>query len=392
MSWRRLPPVHSPVPAGALLSAFRRDAGEALAETLRSMFGAQHALLTDRGTSALELAIRLAGGERPVVALPAFGCYDLATAAVGADARVALYDVDPDTLGPDPDSLRRAFVAGARTAVIAVPFGYAPDWPALEAIAAESGATLIEDAAQGHGGSLGGRPLGSLGDLAVLSFGRGKGWTGGGGGALLLRDGQTPAVAAAGTRESLKTALLSTVLAVASHPALYRIPSSIPWLGIGETVYRAPAPAAAMPSSAAGILLGSRQAAEREAARRRRIAGVLAERFEGSTGLRVIRPVAGSRPGMLRFPVRLPAHVRAGILDIGHDLGIVATYPTTLADLPVLRDRRVEQAAMPGAQALVAELVTLPTHGRVRSAEADRIGRMVSGSGWAVQPAVSPAG
>ena len=68
------------------------------------------------------------------VALPAFGCFDVASAAIGADVPVSLYDIDPDTLSPDPDSLSRAFSQGARVAVIAPLYGVPVDWESLEAM------------------------------------------------------------------------------------------------------------------------------------------------------------------------------------------------------------------------------------------------------------------
>ena len=56
---------------------------------------------------------------------------------------------------------------------------------AIAEIAERHGLAVVEDAAQGLGATWRGRPLGSFGDVSVLSFGRGKGWTGGVGGALL---------------------------------------------------------------------------------------------------------------------------------------------------------------------------------------------------------------
>ena len=84
-----------------------------------------------------------------------------------------LYDICPENLGPDFDSLRRAVEAGARTVVVAHLFGIPVDLDRSRALCAEFGATLIEDAAQGAAGQWRGRPLGTYGSLGVLSFGRG---------------------------------------------------------------------------------------------------------------------------------------------------------------------------------------------------------------------------
>lgn len=391
---RWIPPVYSPIPGRALVAGALGgiDARRRLRRRLADDFAAGRVILTDRGTSALQLAIGQAiAGREPVVALPAFGCYDLATAAVGAGVRVALYDVDPRTLGPDPESLDGAFRAGAGVAVIAVLFGYAPDWRALEDVAARNSAILIEDAAQGHGGDLAGRRLGSLGSLAVLSFGRGKGWTGGSGGALLVR-GSAPDVRTRHARlgGSPRTTVFAALQAAAGRPGTYAIPASIPWLGLGDTHYRQPSQPRAMPAAAAALLLGSRHAAEREAERRRRNGAAWTERLSGAPWIALVAETADSRPGFLRFPFRLTDGRRDTVLTEGRELGLARTYPTTLAELPVIRDRRVEDRPMPGAVTLVSELVTLPTHRYVGALEVDRIAKLLARPRWtAVLPTVA---
>ncbi|MGH7734000.1 MAG: DegT/DnrJ/EryC1/StrS family aminotransferase, partial [Gemmatimonadales bacterium] len=195
---RRQPPVHSPLNAGSILDSARvvggwgPDPRAGLGSFLRDRYQAAAATLLGSGTQALQLSIHLASrrvGGHPTVALPAYTCFDVAAAAVGAGVSLTLYDVDPANLAPDLDSLRRAFDEGARIVVIAPLYGVPVDWDAIAACAAAAGAFLIEDAAQGHAASWRGRPLGTLAALSILSFGRGKGWTGGRGGAVLARGG-----------------------------------------------------------------------------------------------------------------------------------------------------------------------------------------------------------
>ena len=76
----------------------------------------------DSGTSALTMALRSLG-RAPTVALPAYGCFDLATAAIGAGAKVRLYDLDPATLGPLDSSLSEAIEAGIDGLVLAHLYG-----------------------------------------------------------------------------------------------------------------------------------------------------------------------------------------------------------------------------------------------------------------------------
>ena len=111
-------PVFSPLPLKALLRALggRLPNGEdpraVLSELLAGERGAKRVILYGSGTQALQVALRVAvdsiGGE---VALPAYSCFDVATAAVAARVPVRFYDVDPETLGPDLVSLEAALEA-----------------------------------------------------------------------------------------------------------------------------------------------------------------------------------------------------------------------------------------------------------------------------------------
>src|SRR3989454_9778627 len=167
--WRQVP-VYSPLTLDAAWRAAtqalsrRDDPRPRVERLLRALYPAREAVLLGSGTHALGLAIRVAVrvvGEPCVVALPAFSCYDVATAAVGADVHIALYDVDPWTLAPDLDSVTATLAEGARVVVVAPLFGIPVDWDAIEHCLAAFGALAIEDAAQGHGARWRGSPLGS---------------------------------------------------------------------------------------------------------------------------------------------------------------------------------------------------------------------------------------
>jgi len=148
-------PAYSPLPMRAVLAGATGllGGGDATRARVSSIlvvhFGAHDVLLTDSGTGALTLAIKasLAGRPGAAVALPAYGCYDLATAADGAGAPVVLYDLDPATLAPDTESLRRALAHDVRAVVLMHLYGIPVDPELVRALCAEAGAWLIEDAA-----------------------------------------------------------------------------------------------------------------------------------------------------------------------------------------------------------------------------------------------------
>jgi len=146
---------------------------EAFEREFAAYIGCRHAVGVGSGTDALVLALR-------ALALPPGT--QVATVSHTAVATVAaielaglvplLLDVDPATYTLAPVALERAFGGGRRIgAVIAVHlYGQAADLDALVPLARHHGATLIEDCAQSQGATLGGRRLGSIGDVACFSF------------------------------------------------------------------------------------------------------------------------------------------------------------------------------------------------------------------------------
>jgi perosamine synthetase len=383
---RYLPPAFSPIPADAFWGALREeivsreDPRPRFATHLREHYKADCAALFGSGTQALAAGIRsaqrLVGGNTPV-AIPAYACFDVASAAVATTTRIALYDVHPETLTPCLDSLAAALSAGARIVVVASLWGISPDWDEIDALVASHGGVLIEDAAQGMGASWRAQRAGTHGPLSVLSFGRGKGWTGGAGGALLARG---DAVEAVPLPNDLRCApVVSGLMRVAAQrmlgsPDLYAVPAALPFLHLGETHYRRFDTTRPISTLAVRILQRTWSGAHREAAVRRKNARKfskeLARMGEGrGVHPHPIRPMDHTRAGYLRFPVRV-LHGWKGIEDkeLARHAGVAPGYPASLADIPDVRDRMAVPTGewrWPGAETLVRELVTLPTHSYV---------------------------
>ena len=355
-----------------------------LGAELEREYSADRAVLLGSGTQALQVAIELAMRqvEDAAIALPAFTCFDVATAAVGARARLRFYDLDPCTLAPDLQSLERVLKQGARIVVISPLYGFPVDWDAVADLVAPYGAIAVEDAAQGDHAEWRGQRLGSLGPISVLSFGRGKGWTGGKGGALLVRE-QPPwgdlreGVNEMSDRWNRRSAEGPVVGGLAvqwalGRPECYAIPRTLPWLHLGETVYHDPAPPSPMTRAASACLAATRPAATREGEARRRTAAALLAAIGSRPQVRPIRPLAGGTPGYLRLPLRL-AHGLAGFpqTETMMRLGIAPSYPAVLGAIPEVRPWMDDATpGWPGGEELVRTLCTVPTHSLVT--EADR--------------------
>ena len=383
MTWRYQLPVASPVTPSMLVAAMRAraDAPALLQQHLAETYRASRVVLTGSGTIALTLALGVRG-PRPRVALPAWGCPDLATAAVGAGAMVRLYDLEPATLRPDLASFERAVAGGIDLAVAASFFGLPFDGSVLAPMVAAAGGLLIDDAAQGVGGGFRARPLGTQGDLGVLSFGRGKGRTGGGGGALLANspagvaalEGIADRLAPGGRGRRAAAALFVTKLL--ARPSVYRIPASLPFLRLGETIYHEPPPLAGMPTAVAAALLAGIDATDRETRSRRYRVSQWIGLLQGSPLVGLITPHPDADPGWLRFPVRLVGQLEQGVVAGLRPAGVMPGYPRLLPDWPGFSDRvaAIETGPWPGATALARELITLPTHSGVEARDRAAVG------------------
>jgi perosamine synthetase len=372
LSLRHQLPVSSTITARALARALTPALGGGARERamldaeLRRAFGASGVALVDSGTSALAMALRATTPAGGVAALPAYACVDIGAAAIFARLRVRLYDVDPVTLSADLDSVSRVLAAGASTIVVSHLYGYPADVPGVAALAAAHGAAVIEDAAQGAWGSLLGTRLGAFGPLSVLSFGRGKGMTGGGGGAQLAIGERAPdafttsSARVAAPASSLRTLVVTTAQWALGRPSLYALPSSIPALHLGETIYHPAHEPRAITSASASLVRAALARADHDLAIRRNHAEVLARAANNAREVSAIRPIAGAEPGYLRFPMRLSS---TRTRDRVHPaLGIVRGYPDTLAELVELRSSLIGDETLPGARELQRSLVTLPTH------------------------------
>jgi dTDP-4-amino-4,6-dideoxygalactose transaminase len=154
---------------------------------LEAETGSPKALLTTSCTHALEMAaLLLRVGPGDEVILPSFTFVSTANAFVLRGAHPKFVDIRPDTLNLDENLLRQAITPRTKAIVPVHYAGVACEMDAITAIAGENGIPIVEDNAQGLFGAYRGKPLGSFGCMAALSFHETKNCTCGEGGALLL--------------------------------------------------------------------------------------------------------------------------------------------------------------------------------------------------------------
>ena len=153
---------------------------------LAQRIGVAHALAVNSGTAALHLALEAMGiGPGDEVVVPAYTFTACGEVCAYLGARVVLADVGEDYL-LGPEQLAKAVTERTKAVMPVHVAGLAADVDALRQTAPT--ARYVEDAAHALPSDVRGKPAGSLGDAAALSFYATKTITTGGEGGMLLTD------------------------------------------------------------------------------------------------------------------------------------------------------------------------------------------------------------
>ena len=147
-------------------------------EALLAKFaGARHAISCSSGTDALQLVLMAKGiGPGDAVICPSYTFCATAEVVALLGATPVFAEVDAATFNLDPKSAARAVVTARKLglnpkAIIPVDlFGLPADFSAVQKIADAEGLFVLDDAAQGFGGSYNNRSVGTFGLATATSF------------------------------------------------------------------------------------------------------------------------------------------------------------------------------------------------------------------------------
>jgi len=150
--------------------------------------GVAHAQVVSSGTAALLVALRALGvGPGDEVITQSFTFVATVEAILEAGATPVIVELDR-SLNLHPEYFRKAITPKTKAVIPVHMAGAAADMEAILRIAREHRLAVLEDAAQGFGGSYQGKPLGTLGDIGIYSFDFAKNITTGEGGAVVTND------------------------------------------------------------------------------------------------------------------------------------------------------------------------------------------------------------
>jgi dTDP-4-amino-4,6-dideoxygalactose transaminase len=149
-----------------------------LEKRLTDYVGVKHCITCANGTDALQLVLMAWGiGSGDAVFVPDFTFFATGEVVSLVRATPVFYDVNEDTYNADTDSLESAIKAvlaeGKLKPKVVIDvdlFGLPADHEAIGTIAKKYDMLLLEDSAQGFGGSIKGKINGNFGDAATTSF------------------------------------------------------------------------------------------------------------------------------------------------------------------------------------------------------------------------------
>ena len=145
---------------------------------LADYVGVKHCVTCANGTDALTIALMAWGiGEGDAVFVPDFTFFSSGECPAGVGATPIFVDVDARTYNIDPVKLEEAIIRvrdekkyRPRAVVTVDLFGLPANYDKIRPICEKYGLLILEDGAQGFGGSLHGRRACSFGDISTTSF------------------------------------------------------------------------------------------------------------------------------------------------------------------------------------------------------------------------------
>jgi dTDP-4-amino-4,6-dideoxygalactose transaminase len=152
-------------------------------------YGVKYAVAVNSASSGLICALGAAGvGPGDEVIVSPWSMSISATAPLFYGAIPVFADVEPDCFCLDPADVERKITSKTKALIAVDLFGQPYDAQRINALAQQHGLTVIEDAAQAPGASLGGKPAGTLGHMGVYSLNYHKHIHCGEGGVIVTND------------------------------------------------------------------------------------------------------------------------------------------------------------------------------------------------------------
>ena len=325
-----------------------------MVERLEALFaqlvGVRHAIAVNNGTTALIAALQvldLRPGDEVITSPFTFVATLNAILQTGATARFA--DIGDD-FNVDPDNVRSLVTPRSRAVVPVHLYGQSADMERIGAIAHDARLAIVEDAAQAHGATFNGRPVGSFG-IGCFSLYATKNITTGEGGVITTND----------------DALADRLRLLRNQGMRARYAYEIAGQNLRLTDLQA----------AVGVPQLERVSEIIET--RRENAAYLSKHLSDVVGIEIPIEFTGREHVWHQYTVRVTGDgplTRDRLAErlAADGIGTGVYYPKVVFDYDCYRsDPRVIEDAVPVARRAAASVLSLPVHTRLSQSDLDRI-------------------
>lgn len=346
---------------------------EKMESEFKEYFGTDHVFFVSSGKAALYLILSALNSlrGRTKVIIPAFTCYSVPSAVSKAGLKIVPCDIRAETLDFDYDALKVLADDDTLCVVATHLFGVPSDVDRIKSICGDRKIYVVEDAAQALGVSAGGRKLGTSGDVAFFSLGRGKNITCGSGGIIVtyseeiadilrkkFRDVKRMSI-----RDYLANIISVVLMSLFITPRLYWFPNGLPFLNIGETKFYKDFPVARLSGFKAGLLRRWRETLNAYNQGR----SESGEYYLKELNLEKTLPIYSHSIPYLRFPIYLGRKPDKDIVrERCRHVGMTRMYPDSVNHIEEIKDR-FNGVSCGNSETIAHTLVTLPTHSFVRN-------------------------
>jgi dTDP-4-amino-4,6-dideoxygalactose transaminase len=317
--------------------------------------GAQHCIGSANGTEAIFVALKALGvkpGDEVITVTNTFTA--TAEAIEWTGARPRLVEIDPRDHLIDPAAVEAAVTARTVGIVPVHLFGQPARMGELHQVARRHGLFIVEDAAQAHGASEDGRPVGTLGQAATYSFYPGK---------------NLGAYGDAGAVTTDSAELAERIRLISDHGRIGKYEHAV--VGYGSR----------LDGMQAAILSVKLRHLRAWTEARRRIAARYDQLLADVPGIVPVRPRAGTHAVYHLYVVEVEDgrrdKLRAWLDARGIDTGI--HYPIPLHLTPAYAHLDYAEGAFPVAESKAKRIVSLPIYPELTEYQQDYIVQMVAG-------------
>ncbi len=381
---RVIPPAAAPVDlkslfCGLIGTVYGTGYLKRLENEIKEYFKVKHVFLVSSGKAALAITLRalktLTPGKDEVI-IPAYTCYSVPSAIMRAGLKISPCDIDPSSLDFDYDQLEKTINDNTLCVVPTHLFGIPADMDTISSICRERSVFIVEDAAQAMGGTYKNKRLGTIGDVGLFSLGRGKNVTCGAGGIIITNSERIAYVIREASGSLMKPSLIGSIiefLRVATqniliNPYLYWLPSGLPFLKLGETIFNKDFPEMGFSGMKAGLMRNWRKRLEKSNSIRKKNGEQLGKLLGLDRGKKESFP-------LLRLPVITKNNEERDImyaLSRFYGTGFSKMYPAPVHKIEEIMEQFTGKR-FPVAEAISGRVLTVPTHELLSKKDGEKI-------------------